>query len=516
MADPQKVDIPGVGLVEFPAEMSADEVNAAAARLYKESGQKTETPPSIARELGIIARGAAPTASLTTAGALMGAPLGPAGVAAGALAGGVVIPVADALTALYNLAARDDVQLPSAAIEDMMTKLGFPVPESRGERMLQAGGGAITGATGSVQAAKGLAQAATQPVTRGVAEMLAAAPKTQIATAAPSAATAQYVTEVTGSPLAGMAAGTVAGTRPGRMTQPKTAAQLKQVATEAYQRAENAGLAVKPQYVQNIAQKLKQEAFAEGFDPGLHPKIAAVINRLETEGNSPKTLRELENLRRIVRSPEGDFTNPDQQRIASRLVDQYDNMVENISTPNVLVGNKDVGIDALKEARKAYGQSRRQSTIEDLVKRAEISSGQYSQSGMDNALRVQFAQLAKNKKRLSAFTKEEQDQIVSIAQGGGNIEKFLRGIGKFSIRGPVSSVPYFGAMGLSPDIGGPLALGGAAVAEGGRRGAEAMRQAAVKRLMDTIASGQAQRGRYTELLPPTALRGLLSSQYQVE
>lgn len=516
MADPQRIDIPGVGIVEFPADMSEKDVSAAASKLYDEANQSKSTPPSVAREAGIFARGAAPTASLTTAGALMGAPLGPAGVAAGALAGGVAIPVADALTALYNLAARDDVQLPSAAIEDMMTKLGFPVPESRGERMLQAGGGAVTGATGGVQAAKGLAQTAVSPIVRNVAGTMAAAPKTQIGTAAPSAATAQYVTEATGSPIAGMIAGTAVGTRPGRISQPTTASQLKSQASQIYQRAENAGLAVKPQYVQNIAAKLRQEAFSEGFDPGLHPKVAAVINRLENEGQTPKTLKELENLRRIIRSPEGDFTNPDQQRIASKLVDEYDDLVENISTPNILAGNKDVALDALKDARKVYGQSRRQATIEDLMERAKVSSGQYSQSGMDNAIRVQFAQLAKNKKRLSSFTQEERSQIKAIAEGGGNIEKFLRGVGKFSIRGPVSSVPYLGVAGLSPELGGPFALGGLAVSEGSRRGAEAMRQAAVKRLMDTIATGQVQRNKYTELLPPTAIRGLLSSQYQVE
>jgi hypothetical protein len=316
--------------------------------------------------------------------------------------------------------------------------------------------------------------------------------------------------------VAGTAVGAAGGVRPGRVEQGAGRPELSAQAASAYRLADRAGLVVKDAYVQNIANTLKKEAVDAGFDAGLHPKVASVINRLESEGSTPKTLKELETLRRIVRSPEGDFTNPDQQRIAGMLVDKYDDLVEGIGKTNILSGDEKMAVSALKEARKVYGQSKRLGIIEDLVNKADISSGQYSQSGMDNALRVQFAALAKNNKRMAAFTPAEQSEIRNIAKGGGTGEQVLRFVGKFSIRGPVSSVPYIGAASISPELGGPLAMGAAAVSEMARRGAEGLRQQNVQRLMEQISLGRTPQGQALELLPPTALRGLLSTQYGME
>ena len=512
------IDIPKVGQVEFPDTMSESEVNAAAKKLYDEAS--APKAGGMQRVAEIATRGALPPATMAATGALMGAPAGPLGSAIGALAGGVAIPVSDLLVNLYNLTTRSDVKLPSGAISELLDSLGLAKPESRGERMLEAGAGAITGAGTQLPALARLATGAVSPVVRGVAQQAGQAPVAQIGAAAPAAGTAQYVTEATGSPLAGLVAGTAVGAgtgiRPGRVEQGAGRPELALQASSAYRLADRAGLVVKDNYVQNIANTLKKEAVDAGFDVGLHPKVAAVINRLETEGSTPKTLKELETLRRIVRSPEGDFTNPDQQRIAGILVDKYDDLVEGIGKTNILSGDEKMAVSALKEARKVYGQSKRLGIVEDLVNKADISSGQYSQSGMDNSLRVQFAALAKNNKRMAAFTPAEQAEIRNIAKGGGTGEQILRFVGKFSIRGPVSSVPYIGAASISPELGGPIAMGTAAVSEMARRGAEGLRQQNVQRLMEQISLGRTPQGQALELLPPTALRGLLSTQYGME
>ena len=508
------IDIPKVGQVEFPDTMSESEVNAAAKKLYDEAN--APKAGGMQRAAEIATRGALPPATMAATGALMGAPAGPAGAAIGALTGGVAIPVSDFLVNLYNLTTRSDVKLPSSAISEMLDNLGLARPESRGERMLEAGAGAIAGAGSQIPALSRLATTAASPVTRGVAEMAAQAPRTQIGVAAPSAGTAQYVTEATGSPIAGLVAGTAVGAapgvRPGRVETAAGRQELASQAASAYRLADRAGLVVKDTYVQNIANSLKKEAADAGFDAGLHPKVAAVINRLETEGSTPKTLKELETLRRIVRSPEGDFTNPDQQRIAGTLVDKYDELVENIGKQNILSGDEKIAVSALKEARTVYGKNKRLGIVEDIVNKADISSGQYSQSGMDNALRVQFAALAKNNKRLSSFSQAEQAEIRNIAKGGGGLEQMLRFVGKFAIRGPVTGL--VGGLGISaePMIGSALAMG----AEASRRGAEALRQQNVSRLMSQISLGRTPEGRALELLPASTMRGLLSSQYGME
>ena len=508
------IDIPKVGQVEFPDTMSETEINAAAKKLFDEANAPQKG--TVQRTAEIAARGAYPPAAMAATGAALGSLAGPVGTAAGALTGSLAIPVSDFLVNLYNLAAREDVKLPSAAISDLLDRLGLAKPESRGERMIEAGAGALTSAGGQLPALSRLATTAASPVTRGVAQQAAQSPTAQVATAAPAAATAQYTAEATGSPIAGMiagaATGAATGVRPGRVEPGTGAAQLRAQAQSSYRLADRAGLLVKDTYVQDIANTLKKEAFDSGFDPGLHPKVASVINRLESEGTTPKTLKELENLRRIIRSPEGDFTNPDQQRIASMLVDKYDDMVEGLSKPNILAGDEKLATSALKEARKVYGQSKRLGIIEDMINKADISSGQYSQSGMDNALRVQFASLAKNNKRMAAFTPEERAQIENIAKGGGTGEQMLRFLGKFSVRGPVTGLVTGGAAALEPTLGIPFAM----TAEASRRGAEALRQQNVQRLMEQISLGRTPEGRAFELLPPTTLRGLLSSQYGME
>lgn len=58
--EPTRVDIPGVGVVEFPDSMSSDEVNAAAAKLYQDHQPK----PSDSEALGLAAL--RPATSLVT------------------------------------------------------------------------------------------------------------------------------------------------------------------------------------------------------------------------------------------------------------------------------------------------------------------------------------------------------------------------------------------------------------------------------------------------------------------
>ena len=518
-----EITIPGQGTFEIQSdrELTDAEVYQAAA------SQPPRTEPEQAgRFASLLARGTAAPAGLTAAGALMGAPAGPAGMAAGALMGGVAIPAADVLTNLYNLAAREDVQLPSQAISDFLTQLGYPTPQTRAERMTVSGGEALGSAGGMVPAARSLAEAGLTAGGRELGRMLGAAPGTQLTTAAPSAATAQYVTEETGSPLAGMVAGTAVGTRFGRLQGPLPASELQKKAQQAYVRADNAQVVVKPEFLQDFVQSV-QNKIRDEYDPGLHPQLDAVLKRLDTEQSKYKTLGELDKLRRIIAAPEQIFGNKDQQRLSAIMVDEYDDMLRNIDPQKVTFGNEKQGIKALEDARKLYRDFSKARVLEDMVERATRRSQQFSQTGMDNALRVEFNQLANNKRRMAGFTNTEKQMIKKIAEGGGNIEKFLRTVGKFSFRGSVSSLPYGVGTGLATQLGisPEMAIAGAGTTmlttAASRRGAEALRERSVAELMDLIAQGQVpnlatRANRMLERTGPTALRGLLSSQQGME
>jgi hypothetical protein len=369
---------------------------------------------------------------------------------------------------------------------------------------------ALTGGASQIAAARRIAEEAISPVTQLVSRQFAAQPTAQLAAAPPAAAASQATLEATGSPLAALVAGGATGAATGVRRQPQTkfAEELRKEANQAYKLAEKAGLVVQPGYVKNIADRVSKVAFNEGYDPGLHPQISAVLKRLSDEGTSPKTLEELERLRRIVRAPGQTFDNPDQQRIAGNMIDEFDNLIESVGTQNINVtGNKDVALSALTRARDTYKKSRKVSIIEDMIENATTRASQQTQAGLDNTLRNQFVNLSTNKKRMASFTKAERDEITRIARGGGNIQQMLRFTGRFAIRGPVTGIFAGGAATYEPTIGIPLAL----AAEGGKRGAEALRQRDISRLIEQIAGRQVSQ---PSLVPITAARGLLSSQQE--
>jgi hypothetical protein len=418
--------------------------------------------------------------------------------------------IADPFVALANRAGAN-LPLPSQALSRTLTQAGLPdYPATTMGRIQSAATEALTGGASQIAAARKLAEEAISPVTQLVSRQFAAQPTAQLAAAPPAAAVSQATLEATGSPLAALVAAGATGAATGARTrpQPKIAEELKKEATQAYKLAEKAGLVVQPGYVKNIADRVSKVAFDEGYDPGLHPQISAVLKRLSDEGASPKTLEELERLRRIVRAPGQTFDNPDQQRIAGNMIDEFDDLIESVGTQNINVtGSKDVALSALTRARDTYKKSRKVSIIEDMIENATTRASQQTQAGLDNTLRNQFVNLSTNKKRMASFNKAERDEITRIARGGGNIQQMLRFTGRFAIRGPVTGIFAGGAATIEPTIGIPLAL----AAEGGKRGAEALRQRDVSRLIEQIAGRQVSQ---PSLVPITAARGLLSSQQE--
>lgn len=512
-----EVEIPGKGIFEVNSEKELTDQQAYNYALSQAGGDSGKG--FVQRSAEIAARGAYPPAAMATAGALAGTPLGPVGSATGALIGGLAIPASDLIVNLYNLATRNDVKLPSAAISELLDSLGLARPESRGERMLEAGASGLTNVGAQIPALSRLATSATSPVTREVSKQLAQAPKTQTALSAPSSATAQYVTEATGSPVAGMLAGVgvgmAGGVRPGRVEQGPGLDVIREQARSAYRAANQAGLVVKPDYLSGVVGQMRNRLSGAvdeplGYDPMMHPNVARALARFEEDvaSGQPLTLQKLDNLRQILKTPAANFNNPKEQMIASELVGIFDDALLNINPKTVVSGNAKEATSAIESARKLYTTQKKLQTIEDLVNKASISAGGYSQSGMDNALRVQFAALAKNNKRMAQFNKDEREQIINISEGKGTLETIMRFVGKFAVRGPVSGV--FQAVMPGGGVESIVA------SEAAKRSAEALRQQNVQKLMEQISLGRTPERRTFELLPPSTIRGLLSSQYGME
>jgi hypothetical protein len=189
-----------------------------AAKLVPQSVSKSEN--SASKYVGAATRGmAAPLV-----GAVAGTPFGPAGQ----LVGSMAVPVGDALNALINmillggeqLTGKDlpRLQMLSKTVQDAMTSAGVAKPETTGQRMVEAGFGALGGTGAAVSSLPRIAREGAKPITREIATRMAVNPTQQLATSFPAGATSQlvaesaqpYVGDIPASVL-GMAAGVPVG-----------------------------------------------------------------------------------------------------------------------------------------------------------------------------------------------------------------------------------------------------------------------------------------------------------------
>lgn len=272
----------------------------------------------------------------------------------------------------------------------------------------------------------------------------------------------------------GAATGGVAG---GLMSRAQTNAvpTVQELADEAgalYSAARASGVTASPQMTTGIADTIDGIARAEnvilpsGKVNNTYPKISGVLNIFDEYRGQPIDVGQMQSIRRSLQDAAKSL-DPGERRVGTIMLSEFDDFATGVAPE-------------LAEASNLYWRSKLGETIEEAVDLATNRSSQYSQSGMENALRTQFRQLNAKiiKGQLRGVPTELAEQIRLVADGSP-IQNFARGVGKFAVRGPVSGVipTLAGTGGFA--AGGPVgaAIGAGAVAlpgEIGRRAAEAM------------------------------------------
>lgn len=516
-------------VLEFPFGTDPSVVQKAAKQYVSENPPpKQEEGLTVGRVGELVSRGAAPVVAGTVAGSAAGP--------AGALVGSMAVPIGDALNTIVNelskgntavenyirgLMGREQnatpMQLPmvSTLVSKGMENIGLGAePKNTTERVIEAGGGGFGGATSQLPALTQLGREGASVVTREVAKQMAQAPKSQVAVSAPSSMVAQTVTEATGNPVLGMIAGAgtsaPAGVRGKKTEVAPTAEQLKEMATTAYRESANAGAVIKPQSLesagQNIVTKISNRI---AIDPEVDTEAMAVIRRLTKTFEEPQTLEQLDLTRQFIRDAQkaggrsGNF--------AKQALKEFDDYIEKIDAKDLVSGDSKKAISSLNEARDLWKRSQKVQVLDEIFNSADLrASANYSQSGMEQALRRQLVNLA-DSDEMKFFTKTEQEAIRSAAKGG-SVQNFLRWAGKVS---PSSVVAGAGGAYIGASLLGPT---GAAlvpvVGYGAKKASERMELNRFKQLQDMLALGrpaEVTQGRM-DLVPTTAIRGLLSTQ----
>lgn len=494
-----EVDIPGYGTQVVESDTKLTELQAY--EYAKANAQPRSMGQEFVRSAGIATRGAAPVATGAGLGFLVGG-------APGALAGSLALPLAEIGTTAANVLLPEKYQIPSpaAGVESLLTKAGFPVPETMGERIIQGAGGALPMTGIQTLASNVLSKTAVTPVGRGIAEQMAREPARQFAAAVPATAASQAAYEVTGRPELGMLAGMAAsapfsvGVKGNAPTKEVLAAQ----SNAAFEAARNSGIAFNPTRFSQGMSKIAADMRQEGYTPTGYPKIEAAFKEL-TDVNMPKDFTELQALRKIIQNAQAS-TDPAEKRLATILKDRFDDYVLNSSKSDLTgTGNK-TGVAAWNQAKNSYSRMMKAEVFEDMLFNAQLDKSKFTQSGAENSMAQQLRNLAKNDSKMRLFTKAEQAEIIAAAKGS-SVQNLLKFFGKFAPTSTVSSILPVGAIAVNPYVGVPLAAGAAA----SRVAATQMRKGAIESLADTMRKG----GLYPKEEPAIralAARGLISPQ----
>ncbi len=281
----------------------------------------------------------------------------------------------------------------------------------------------------------------------------------------------EKVAEATGSPALGAAVKTigdvapaVAGARGQKRPAPRpsdkytpkpepgvpTTEQLTSAAKEAYKAGKESGIVVPADSYAKALAAVKGVAKNEGISSKLHPKTSALLEHLDESAGKDLTITEAENLRRVIQEVAGDLDPATRKPTAdafraSKMLDVFDEAVDQLSVNS--------------DARALWSRSRKSQMLDDMIERAHNRAGaNYTQAGMETAIRQEFKQLLQNPRRMRGFTKEQKAAIAKVVRGGP-VENSLRVLGKFdpTTGGMGTAVSLVTAGSLAPVTGGASA-----------------------------------------------------------
>lgn len=260
---------------------------------------------------------------------------------------------------------------------------------------------------------------------------------------------------------------------------------LKSAAQQQYAVARNAGVVVTPNSYERAVKGIASDLRSAGYHPKLHPRVSAALEELQANVGTPKSLDDLDLIRRVANNAAASIQ-PDERRIARAVIEKLDDYVDGLQPTDLVTGDSKQAVTALQSARGLWQKVKKAELLDSIFEKAKNSSPQYSQSGMENALRVKFRAVADNPKLMRQFSPAERKAIQGIVRGGG-IQNALRLLGKLAPSGVVS-----GGIGATAGyaVGGPVgAIALPAAGWAGKTGAAAMGLGKYKALNEGVRRG---------------------------
>lgn len=228
---------------------------------------------------------------------------------------------------------------------------------------------------------------------------------------------------------------------------------LKDAAQIAYKNADQAGLILKPQGIQTLSNDIKTDLANDGFLPRLHPRIAATLDEIDNVAGQNVTLKGVDVLRRVANNAKMS-TDPSEARLGGKIVNRLDDYLDSLGPADILTGDAK-GVDALKEARKLWSQTKKSELVEDAAWKGDLRAASTGSGGnTDNAIRQNIRAILTSPKKSAGFTDAEKAAMETVVRGTKS-QNLARLIGKLS--------PEGNGLMLTLGAGGAAATSGATV-----------------------------------------------------
>lgn len=429
MASPKLIEV-GNDVIEFPSDMSDEEIRQILEQQYSSPKQQTQpvqtpkTQPSMweefGRQLGLTAR--AGVTGVTSLPAML----------------------ADPAVSLFNKLTGSNVTPTSEAVQQTLTAMGLPEPKNGLERAVQAGAGAMAGVGGQAALASKAATPYLKPLTEDLLQQTVAA-----GTAGTAAkATADRAQEVGYSPAstvaASLATGTLAGvlgakaagptaravsTVKGKITgepatKPITMESVKASAQKSYTKVEDSGVMVKPKPVLDTLDSIETKLYKDfDFNPLLetHKPVKIILDDMKKMVGSQKlSFTKLDQLRQKALNLARESKEPATRRLAGYVVQGIDDRVTSLQPMDLIAGKGQIGsaINDIKDARQAWKNVSKATILEDALNVAAARALD-PKASEGELIRRQFINLVADKNKMRMFTKEEQAAIKRATTGSG-------------------------------------------------------------------------------------------------
>ena len=265
-----------------------------------------------------------------------------------------------------------------------------------------------------------------------------------------------------------------------------TVKELKDTARAFYDQADNAQVVLNQNPVINVAHRVRSDLGRMAYTPKLQPKIGTLLDELDvTLQGGDVTLQGIDNLRKMAGNIARDG-NPTEMEMAGKVIEHIDDVIDNLKPSDIVAGNADDAVSALKSARDNWRRASKGEMIQDAIDRA-IDRAQTGGTGgnVENAIRQNIRAIRDNKKKWRKFTKEEQLAMARVIRGGP-AQNFARLVGTLSPdKGMLALLASLGAVSAGPG-GWALPLAGLT----GRAISEGIQTRNVNRLSDLVRAGR--------------------------